>query len=77
MAEQTVSLETISDFLAQKRIAMVGISREGKDFSISFFEEMARRGYDMVPVNPNASQILGGLASLACGTSSLRLMPCS
>jgi predicted CoA-binding protein len=59
MADQTVSLETINHFLAQKRIAMVGISREGKDFSISLFEEMSRRGYDMVPVNPNAPQILG------------------
>jgi uncharacterized protein len=38
---------------------MVGISREGRDFSVSLFEEMSRRGYDMVPVNPNTSEALG------------------
>ena len=37
--------------------AIVGISRAGKDFSISLFEEMSRRGYDIVPVNSGASEI--------------------
>jgi len=53
------SLETIEDFLAQKRIAMVGVSRHSKDFSLMLFDELCRRGYDMVPVNPNANQIRG------------------
>ncbi len=59
MPAQTVSLDTIQDFLAQKRIAMVGLSREPKDFSVMLFEELCRRGYDMVPVNRNASELLG------------------
>jgi len=59
MASQNVSLETIEDFLSQKRIAMVGISREPKDFSLSMFEELCRRGYDVVPVNPRASEVQG------------------
>lgn len=59
MANQSVSLETINDFLAQKRIAMVGISREGKDFSVSLFEEMSRRRYDIVPVNPKTTEMFG------------------
>ncbi len=46
------ALETIEDFLAQKRIAMVGVSRHPKDFSADLFQELRRRGYDMVPVNP-------------------------
>jgi uncharacterized protein len=54
------SLETIEDFLAQKRIAMVGVSRQSKDFSVMLFDELCRRGYDMVPVNPNANEIRGG-----------------
>ena len=33
-----VSLEVIDDFLSQKRIAMVGISREPRSFSVSLFE---------------------------------------
>src|ERR1039457_5011371 len=59
MATQTLSLEMIEDFLAQKRIAMVGISREPTNFSVMLFEELCRRGYDMVPVNPNIAEVLG------------------
>jgi predicted CoA-binding protein len=53
------SLETIEEFLAQKRIAMIGISRNPKDFSASLFSELQRRGYDVVPVNPKASEVMG------------------
>jgi predicted CoA-binding protein len=59
MKPLTSSLETIEDFLAQKRIAMIGISRNPKDFSVALFEEFRRRGYDMVPVNPNIAEVLG------------------
>ena len=55
----TPSLETIEEFLAQKRIAMIGISRNREDFSASLFRELARRGYDIVPVNPRASEVMG------------------
>jgi len=53
------SLETIQEFLAHKRIAMVGISRDPKDFSVSLFTELQHRGYDIVPVNPKAQEIMG------------------
>ena len=56
---RNVSIETIEDFLRQKRIAMVGISREPKDFSVMLFDEFRRRGYDMVPVNPGVSELFG------------------
>lgn len=59
MAEQHVSLETVEDFLAQKRIAMAGISRSPTSFSAILFNELCRRGYDVVPVNPNAHEIQG------------------
>lgn len=59
MTTQSLSLETIEDFLAQKRIAMVGISREPHSFSIMLFEELCRRGYDVIPVNPNTPNVLG------------------
>lgn len=59
MQIQTPSLDTIEDFLAQKRIAMVGVSRNPKDFSVDLFQEFRKRGYDMVPVNPNAHEVLG------------------
>ncbi len=59
MPTQILSLETIEDFLAQKRIAMVGISREPRSFSVALFEELCRRGYEMIPVNPNIPNVLG------------------
>jgi predicted CoA-binding protein len=52
------SLETIEDFLAQKRIAMVGVSRNRNELSAALFEELRKRGYDVVPVNPKVSEIM-------------------
>ena len=59
MRNQTPALEPIEAFLAQKRIAMIGVSRNPKDFSASLFEEFRKQGYDMVPVNPHAIEVLG------------------
>jgi predicted CoA-binding protein len=63
MVEEVASMPTttadIRDFLAQRRIALVGVSRNSKDFSRLLFREMRDRGYDMVPVNPAASQLEG------------------
>ena len=72
MTVQSAPLETIEDFLAQKRIAMVGISRDPTNISVTLFEELCRRGYDVVPVNPNAAEVQGRRASLACRISGLR-----
>ncbi|HYL96880.1 MAG TPA: CoA-binding protein [Terriglobales bacterium] len=51
------TLDDVRDFLAQRRIALVGLSRNPKDFSHVVFHEMSQRGYDMVPVNPAASEL--------------------
>jgi len=59
MASQGSSLETIEDFLAQKRIALIGVSRKPGSFSVPVFQELCRRGYDVVPVNPNVSEFQG------------------
>jgi predicted CoA-binding protein len=59
MRTGSASIESIEKFLAQKRIAMIGISRDPKSFSMSLFDELCRRGYDVVPVNPNVSDIKG------------------
>ena len=53
------TIRDIQDFLALHRIAMVGVSRDAKDFSRTLFREMCNRGYDMVPVNLLASEIEG------------------
>lgn len=55
----TTSRETITDFLAQKRLALVGISRNQQDFSRTLFRDLRKWGYEMVPVNPQAEAIDG------------------
>ena len=59
MVNQSASLEIIDDFLAQKRIAIAGISRDSASDSMRLFEELVRRGYDVVPVNPKMPQVQG------------------
>lgn len=59
MATQHASLEAIEDFLQQKRIAMAGVSRNPASFSVILFKELCRRGYDVVPVNPNTREVQG------------------
>jgi uncharacterized protein len=54
--------EDIDDFLAQKRLALVGISRDPKDFSRGLFRDLRRRGYDIVPVNPALTEVDGARA---------------
>lgn len=51
--------ELIADFLAHKRLGIVGVSRNPKDFSRALFREFLRQGYDAVPVNPQAAEVEG------------------
>lgn len=59
MAKEAADLNLIGDFLARKRIAMVGVSRDPKSLSAQLFAEFTRRGYDMVPVNPKGGEVCG------------------
>lgn len=59
MKAPSSSWNTIEDFLACKRLAMVGVSRNPKDFSAGLFRELCERGYDVVPVNPLAEEVEG------------------
>jgi predicted CoA-binding protein len=49
----------IDDFLRHKRFAFVGVSRRAKDFSRELLRKFRDRGYDPVPVNPDAGEIDG------------------
>ena len=53
------SMERVRDFLSQKRLAFVGVSRQPKDYSRALFREFGARGYDAVPVNPAIAEIEG------------------
>lgn len=49
----------INDFLGQRRIAVVGVSRKPDDFSRYVFRELKNRRYDVVPVNPGGGEVDG------------------
>jgi len=53
------TLEDIRRFLALKRLAVVGVSRLGNDFTRTLFRELRQRGYDLVPVNPAVTEVDG------------------
>jgi hypothetical protein len=53
------TLKQVEDFLALKRIAVVGVSRDAKHFNTVMWEEFRQRRYDAIPVNRNATEIDG------------------
>lgn len=53
------SLNEIQKFLESKKIAIAGVSRNPKKFGGAVFKELKEKGYDLYPVNPNASEIQG------------------
>jgi predicted CoA-binding protein len=53
------TLPDIRAFLDRRRFAMVGVSRDPKDFSRTLFREFRQRGYDVVPVNPGVAEVDG------------------
>lgn len=55
----TAARLNIETFLKQRRLAMVGVARGEREFSRKLMDEFVRRGYDVVPVNPNAETIGG------------------
>jgi predicted CoA-binding protein len=53
------TLKQIDDFLALKRVAVVGVSRNEKETSHTLWQELRQRRYDAVPVNPATTEIDG------------------
>lgn len=53
------SKQAIDSFLSCRRIAVVGVSRDPKDFSRAVFRAFVERGYDAVPVNPAGGEVDG------------------
>jgi predicted CoA-binding protein len=49
----------IDDFLGCRRLAVVGVSRNDKDFSRAVFRAFTARGYEAVPVNPAGGEVDG------------------
>jgi predicted CoA-binding protein len=53
------SKAAVQDFLAQRTLAVVGASRDGKKFGNKVYKDLIRKGYRTYPVNPNAEEIEG------------------
>ena len=59
---QTTTLETkVQDFLAQKRIAIAGVSREHRDHPVGnlIYRRLKTTGHDVFPVNPHMQSFEG------------------
>ena len=51
--------QLITDFLAQRKLALVGVSRNSRKFGNAVFKELRGKGYQVYPVHPHASFIDG------------------
>lgn len=49
--------QEIEEFLALRKIAIAGVSRDPNAFSVRVYDELARKGYRLYPVNPKAKRI--------------------
>ena len=47
------SKKTVEDFIAQKKIAVVGVSRKKTKFGNAIYKELKQKGYQVFPINPN------------------------
>ena len=59
---QTTTLETkVDDFLAQKRIAVAGVSRDNGHHPVGnlIYHRLKKTGHDVFPVNPNMQSFEG------------------
>jgi predicted CoA-binding protein len=55
--------QAASEFLAQKRIAVTGVSRTPKDHGANVvFTRLRDRGYSVFPINPNTDEVDGAAA---------------
>lgn len=54
-----VTIKQIEEFIASEPIAMAGVSRNPKKFGFAAFRELKEKGMNIIPVNPNASEIHG------------------
>lgn len=53
------SKSVVENFLAQKSLAVVGVSRSGWKFGNSIYKALKSKGYHVFAINPNANKIKG------------------
>jgi len=73
------TLNQINEFINSQPIALVGVSRNPKKFGYTAFKELKQKGMNIIPVNPEADEILGeksykNVASLPADVKSIIIM---
>jgi hypothetical protein len=53
------TLKQINEFIDSQPLALVGVSRNPKKFGYVAYKELKDKGMNIVPVNPEADQIMG------------------
>jgi uncharacterized protein len=53
------SQSAVDDFLSQRVLGVVGVSRSGKKFGNAVCRELQAKGYRLLPVHPQADEIDG------------------
>ena len=53
------SKAAVADFVSQRKLAVVGVSRQGKKFGNFAFRELRSKGYELFPVHPQTETIEG------------------
>ena len=62
--------DAASEFLANKRVAVTGVSREPKGHGSNVvYKRLRERGYEVFAVNPNADEVEGDRATTTCARS--------
>ncbi len=54
-----ITKASVENFLSQKNIAVVGVSRNTKNFGNTIYRSLKKKGYNVYPINPNAEKIEG------------------
>jgi predicted CoA-binding protein len=53
------SKKAVEDFIAQKKIAVVGVSRKKTKFGNAIYKELKLKGYNVFPINPHINAFEG------------------
>ncbi|MEI6455782.1 MAG: CoA-binding protein [bacterium] len=51
--------QAIDRFLAPKKLAVAGVSRDPKKFGNTVYKELKERGFEVYPINPNIDEVNG------------------
>lgn len=51
--------QAVDDFLAQKRIAVLGVSRDSNQAANLVYRTLRKTGYEVFAINPNAEEVEG------------------